>query len=315
MYLSIIIPIYYGSKTISRLVDSINSHIEKELDGKLYEIILVNDGSKDDTDLVCSNLAVTFPKTIKYFDLAKNFSEHNAVIAGLNNCQGMYAAIIDDDFQNPPSEIIKLLKKIQDSNADVVFAKYSQKKHHWFRNLGSKFNDYVGNIMLNKPKELYLCSFKIIRQNLIKEIIKYKGPFPYIDGLILRSTHHIETQLVIHDYRETGKSNYTLTKLISLWSNMFINFSIKPLRWSLVTGFIFSLSGFLLAIKFIIEKIIYPDIPIGWASAIVSTLIFSGVQLIVLGVVGEYIGRSYLGHTNTPQYVLRKVIANGKIIE
>lgn len=308
IYLSVVVPVYYGANTIEPLTYKIVSEF-KNLDKNFkYEIVLVNDGSKDNSDSIYISLTSKFVGIVHYIELAKNYGEHNAVIAGLNHCKGQFAVIIDDDFQNPPSEIIKLLNRIEQTGADVVFAKYEKKKHHTFRNLGSKFNDYVSNIMLGKPKDLYLCSFKILRRNLIDEVIKYTGPFPYLDGLILRSTHHISTEIVRHDDRVQGKSNYTLVKLISLWSNMFINFSIKPLRWSLFVGFIFSISGFLLSLMFIIEKIRHPELPLGWASVIVSTLIFSGVQLVVLGVIGEYMGRAYLGLTKTPQFVVRKNI-------
>lgn len=311
-YLSVVIPVYYGSKTIEPLVKTVVNLFQSELSHIESEIILVNDGSLDQSSAVCEKLAYAYPSSVCFIDLAKNFSEHNAVIAGLNFCHGQYAVIIDDDFQNPPSEIVKLLRKIEQTGADVVFAKYETKEHHWFRNIGSKFNDMVSNIMLNKPKSLYLCSFKIISRNLINQIIKYQGPFPYIDGLILRTTHFIETELVQHNKREVGRSTYTFSKLVALWSNMFINFSIKPLRWSLTLGFIFSLSGFFLALGFIIEKINNPSLPMGWTSVIVSTLILSGVQLIVLGVIGEYVGRAYLGLTQTPQFVVRKKIMGGK---
>lgn len=301
--LSVVVPVYYGANTVQKLVDRLSDELTNFVPS--FEIILVNDGSLDESDAICTQIALR-KKNVRYFQLAKNFSEHNAVMAGLNFSVGNYAVIIDDDFQNPPEEIAKLYKKIKNTNVDVVFARYEKKEHHWFRNLGSVFNDKVANIMLGKPNGLYLCSFKILSRWLIDEIVKYEQPFPYIDGLILRSTQHIETELVKHDPRVEGKSTYTLRKLIDLWSHLFINFSLVPLRASLLLGFLFAAFGFLLAVYFIIEKLRSPQLPLGWASTIISILILSGVQLIVMGMIGEYLGRAYLGQTKTPQFVVRK---------
>ncbi len=254
-----------------------------------------------------------YPDHVKYLELAKDFGEHGAVLAGLNFCTGNAAAVIDDDFQNPPEEILKLYEKMETTNSDVVYGYYDDKKHHWFRNLGSRFNDYVATILLEKPKDLYLCSFKIIRRNVINEIIKYKGPFPYIDGLILRSTYHIEKQLVSHSERVAGKSGYTFKKLLALWSNVFINFSIKPLRLSLLLGFASSIIGLITSVYFILEKIQNPNLPLGWASTTVSLLFIGGIQLVVIGMVGEYMGRMYLENTGTPQFIVRSRFEKGKM--
>ena len=304
--LSIIIPVYYGEKTIGSLVNKVHKLLSKKV--LSIEVVLVNDGSTDSSDDECRKLVKTYPKDVVYVSLAKNFSEHNAVMAGLNVSTGEFAVIIDDDFQNPPEEILKLFDRIQKTKADVVYSYYKQKKHSWFRNLGSRFNDKVANMVLDKPEDLYLSSFKIIRRNVINEVIKYTGPYPYIDGLILRATQHIDKQLVKHDERQIGKSNYTLKKLLLLWSNMFINFSIKPLRWSLYLGVIFALLGFVLAAGFIFEKLRNPDLPLGWASTTSSLLILSGIQLLILGMMGEFVGRMYLTHNVTPQYVIRDIV-------
>ena len=195
------------------------------------------------------------------------------ILCGLNYVSGDYIAIIDDDFQNPPSEIIKLVNEAIKNNSDVVYSKYEKKKHHWFRNLGSKFNDMVATWLLNKPKGLYLSSFKLIKKEVVKEIIKYHGPFPYIDGLLLRVTDNISSVVVEHSKRAEGESNYTLDKLIALWLNMFVNFSIKPLRIATVVGGLISFFSFFLGIYFIADKIINPATPMGWTSLIVSVLL------------------------------------------
>jgi polyisoprenyl-phosphate glycosyltransferase len=304
--LSILIPVFFGEKTIGSLVRTL--HEEAGTWNISFEVVLINDGSTDGSDAGCRALVTQFPATVVYAELARNFSEHNAVMAGLNLCRGKFAVIIDDDFQNPPREILKLYHKITTTGADVVYSYYSEKKHHWFRNFGSWLNDKMANYMLQKPSSLYLSSFKIIRRGLINEIIKYRGPLPYIDGLILRSTQHIETELVEHSARAEGRSNYTLRKLIALWSNMFINFSIQPLRVALFLGVLFSLAGFFAAILFFFERLSDSHLPLGWTSLIISVLILSGVQLLVLGVIGEFLGRLYLTETNNPQYVIRDLV-------
>ncbi len=301
MKISICIPVYNGEKTIEELVNAlIDEFKESEL-----EIILVNDGSKDSSEAVCERVANSKPE-VKFISLRKNFGEHNAVICALNYMTGDYAVIIDDDFQNMPSEIKKLLAIAPDF--DVVYSRYHQKKHHWFRNLGSSFNNYVANQLLHKPKDLYLSSFKVIKKEVVKEIIKYKGPFPYIDGLILRVTNSIGVVKVEHSERREGKSNYTLAKLISLWLNMFINFSIKPMRLFTIFGvFLFAL-GLGFSVYFVVEKIMDPTISVGWTSIIVSVLLLSGVQLVFLGMIGEYLGKQYLDQNGTPQWIVKKEI-------
>jgi polyisoprenyl-phosphate glycosyltransferase len=300
MLVSVVIPVYNGSKTIGRLVEEINRHLGTP------EIILVNDGSRDNSESVCEELARQHGN-VSFISLRRNFGEHNAVMCGLNYATGNYIAIVDDDFQNPPSEIIKLVEEAE-KGYDVVYSKYKFKKHSLFRNLGSRFNDYVATWLLNKPKNLYLSSFKVIHREVVKEIIKYKGPFPYVDGLILRVTGNFSTVLVEHSSREEGKSNYTLGKLISLYLNMFLNFSIKPLRIFTFLGVVSFIVGILLSVAFVIEKLLNPETAIGWTSTIVATLIFSGIQLMFLGLVGEYLGKSYLDQNKTPQWVVKKEV-------
>lgn len=299
---SIVIPVYNGARVVERLVTSLNS----QLSSLNFEIVLVNDGSSDDSDKVCSDIASHDPK-VKFINLSRNFGEHNAVMAGLNYCTGDYAVFLDDDFQNPPSEIVKLVNKINEGY-DVVFSFYERKEHHFFRNLGSKFNNYIASFLIRKPKDLYLSSFKVINRFMIDEIIKYQGSYPYIDGIILRSTDKYSAIPVNHNPREEGESGYTFGKLVSLWLNMFTSFSILPLRIATVLGFIFSMIGLILSIVFVIEKINNPALPIGWASVTVSIFILGSVQLFAIGMIGEYLGRLFLNSSGKPQYIVRTTI-------
>lgn len=303
MTLSIVIPVYNGASTIGALVRRLIELLPQRTDG--LQIVLVNDGSPDSSDVVCRDLRAEFPEVVEYVELARNFGEHNAVLAGLHQSRGEHVVIMDDDFQNPPEEALRLVAHARQHGYDVVYSAYQSKQHHWFRNLGSRFNDRVANVLLDKPPGLYLSSFKCLNRFTVNEILRYSGPFPYIDGLILRCTRRIGTLTVRHDPRREGRSNYTLTKLVRLWLNMFVNFSVLPLRLSTAAGFLLSAFGIVLGLWVVIERFLRPDNPVGWTSLIVCVLLFSGVQLVMLGIVGEYLGRLFLTSNQTPQFVVR----------
>lgn len=301
--ISIIIPVYNGANTIEKLVDELIRNIHPLFP---LEIVLINDDSPDNSETVCISLVEKYPKTVCFYSLSINVGEHNAVMAGLNEMTGDFAVIMDDDFQNPVSEVLKLIDYTVTNYYDVVYTYYAKKKHSFFRNIGSRFNDKAANLMLKKPKDLYLSSFKALNRFLVDEVIKYKLPFPYLDGLILRTTSNIGKILVEHNERKHGRSNYTLRKLFSLWMNMFTNFSILPLRMSVIVGFIFSAIGFILGIYVVFEKIVNPDMPLGYSSLFFVVSIYSGIQLIAIGMVGEYLGRVFLSQNKKPQYSIRK---------
>ena len=299
--LSIIVPVYNGATSIERLVREL---AQLRVDGGV-EVVLVNDCSPDNSWEIIQRLVKEAPMPLVAVDLARNFGEHNAVMAGYGACNGNYVINIDDDFQNPPSEVIKLLEYAQaHPEFDVIYTKYARKRHNFFRNLGSKFNDVVANFLLDKPKGLYLSSFRCVNRFLCDGIMEYVGPYPYIDGIILERTQRIGTLQVLHAPRVEGRSSYTLRKLIRLWLFMFVNFSVMPLRISSIMGFVFSGTGFVLAIYVVVESLTRGNPP-GWASISAGILVFSGIQMLMLGLVGEYLGRLYLMQKGKPQYVVR----------
>lgn len=302
--LSIVIPIYNAEKTIHGLVDELIKHL---ITRYKIEIVLVNDNSIDRSEEVCISLYEQYRDIVKFYSLSKNVGQHSAIMAGLSKITGDYTVIMDDDFQNPPSEVIKLVNTALGDDYDVVFSYYKEKKHSSFKNWGSRFNDKVANIMLQKPKDLYLSGFKVLNRFLVNEIIKYQSPFPYIDGLILQVTDKIGRVEVEHHTRQEGRSGYTLRKLISLWLNMFTNFSILPLRSSIILGFIFAFFGLVLGVYTIIEKILDPNLPTGFAALFFAISVFAGVQLISLGLIGEYVGRIFLSLNKKPQYTIKKI--------
>ena len=298
--ISVCIPVYNSEKTILKLVED----VKDKLHNYELEVILVNDGSKDSSEEICIGLSDKYD-FVKFISLRKNFSYHNAVLCGLTYMTGDYVAIIDDDFQNPPSEILLLIEEAQ-QGYDVVYSRYEEKRHHWFRNLGSQFNGMVATWLLDKPKGLYLSSSKLITKEVVNEIIKYSGPFPYIDGLIFRVTDNIGVKTVKHVDRLEGDSNYTFSKLIAQWMNMFVSFSIKPLRLATFFGLIISTVSFIFGMYFIVDKILHPDITLGWTSLITAILFFSGIQILFLGLLGEYLGKQYLDQNGTPAYIVKK---------
>ena len=305
--LSVIIPVYNGALSIAQLVESVSNELA-QID---FEIILVNDGSRDDSENICEGLAY-YDSRINFISLRKNFGEHNAVLCGLNAAQGEYSIIIDDDFQNPPSEIKKLYTHIISGCYDVVYSKYQLKKHGLYRNLGSKFHNLMASYILDKPSELYLSSFKIIKREIVEEIIQYTGPYPYIDGLILQSTDNIGVAVADHQKRESGKSNYTFRKLISLYLNMFINHSLKPIRIFMLVGLIFFILGIVSTAAVFIDYTFNHQEYSSWVFFTLLLETMSGLQLLFIGIIGEYMIKRITSLGGYPQFVIKSTVTNQK---
>jgi len=240
--------------------------------------------------------------------LARNFGEHGAILAGLRHTTGDVVAILDDDGQNPPAEVQRLVSTLVEKRCDAVYGRYRVKRHSFLRNLGSRFNDRMANWMLKKPPGLYLSSFKVLERFLVDEITRYEGAFPYIDGLILRTTRNIGQVDVEHRQREHGRSGYTAGKLAALWLNMFLNFSIAPLRLAALLGVAMSGFSLLLLVAIVIDKLyINPELTRGLPTVLALIVFFAGLQLVLLGTIGEYLGRLFLDHSKMPQCVVRYV--------
>jgi len=225
IFISIVIPVYNSEKTIAKMVDQLVAELEPKYH---LEIILVNDCSKDRSEEACIAIYEKYSKVVRFFSLAENVGEHNAVMAGLNQVRGDYAVIMDDDFQNPVSEAVRLIEAAVKNKFDVIYTYGEKSKRPLFRRLGSWFANQTAGIVLKKPADLYLSSFKIINRVTIDQIIKYKLPFTYIDGLILQTTGNIGKIRVQEHKRLTGRSGYSLKKLFSLWLNMVFHFSALP---------------------------------------------------------------------------------------
>ena len=302
--LTIIVPVYRGAATIGKLVAAVSQL--RPAGG--IEIILVNDGSPDDSGDVCRRLAETATVPLTYIEHARNFGEHNAVMTGLRHARGAYVINMDDDLQNPPEELIRLYDHARLGGWDVVYTRYAKKEHEGWRNLGSRFANRIADSLLDKPRGLYLSSFRCMSAMVVREVTKYSGPYPYIDGLIMQVTQRIASIEVAHYARADGVSNYNMRRLVRLWLNLATNFSVLPLRLAIFAGAGMAALGFIAALIVIIEAI-FLETPSGWASNMTLMLLIAGVQFMILGVMGEYLGRAFLSANGKPQGVVREVIA------
>ena len=305
---SFVIPCYRSAQTIGKVVDEIDATM-KGMDAYDYEIVLVNDGSPDETYDVIRGLCAG-RKDICGVNLAKNFGQHAALMAGFGYVHGDVAVCLDDDGQTPADEVGKLLAGIEEG-FDVVYARYTHKRHSGFRNFGSRINELMTRVMLGKPKELYVSSYFAVRRFVVEEMLRYKNPYPYVIGLVLRTTKNITNVDVTHRERENGISGYTVGKLLGLWFNGFTAFSIKPLRFATVVGFMSACAGFLYGVYTVIKKFVNPDVPVGFSAMMAMLVFIGGMIMIMLGMIGEYIGRIYISLNSSPQYVISECINAG----
>lgn len=300
--ISVVIPCYQSEQTIEQVVLELEQTLSKRAEVD-WEIILVSDASPDNVYAVIQKLAKQNPK-IKGINFSKNFGQHAAILAGFRAAKGEVVVTLDDDGQTPASAIYKLIDKL-DEGYDVVFARYDDKKHSSFRNWGSHVNLYMMEALIGKPKGLVANSYMALQRFLVEEIIRYQNAFPYIAGLIFRSSIHATDVLVDHKARSQGQSGYTLGKLLKLWLNGFTAFSVQPLRLGIYLGALSAFFGFVYGVYTIIDKLLHPLMPMGYASTMAVLLFMGGLILMILGLIGEYVGRIYICINQSPQYVIK----------
>lgn len=304
--ISVVIPCYKSSHTIGKVVEMTAEELER-LGYPEYEFVLVDDCSPDGGETAARLRGLSEEHDyVKAVLLAKNVGQHNALMAALNYAQGDLIIGMDDDMQTHPSQIQYLLAEL-DRGYDIVYGYYPEKKASGFRSLGSYFNYLSVRVLIGKPKELKTSSFWVIRKFVRDSVIEYKNPYAYIQGLFLRTTRNISCVPIKHFEREVGASGYTFSKLVKLWSNI-MGFSVIPLRLAAWAGGLFAALGIIGALLVFIRKLMIPTMAIGWPSMMVAICFFSGINLMVLGLVGEYIGRMFLGLNHEPQYVVREVL-------
>lgn len=339
--ISFVIPCYRSENTIEKVVGEIRETMKMRPE-YTYEIVLVNDGSPDNVWEVIRRLsreenasaqAVTEAAEIQEdaaergpecgkvnvngcvigVDLAKNFGQHCALMAGYKQAKGDIIVSLDDDGQTAPSEVFKLLDKLEEGY-DVVYATYPEYHQTWFRKWGSDFAHKMTNFVFGfKEDTTKGTSYFATRRFIVDEILRYDHPYPAVGGLILRATRNIAYVPVEHRERISGSSGYTLRTLIALWMNGFTAFSVRPLELGAYVGVLFSAIGFLFALITIIRKLVNPDIQAGWSSMMSALMIIGGIIMLMLALIGEYIGRIYICINNAPQYVVREVVGESKI--
>lgn len=306
--LSFVIPLYHSAETIGAVVHEIEA---LPIEGG-HEIVLVHDGSGEATSRVGRELVRHAKVPITLIEHARNYGEHNAVLTGWRHARGAHIVNLDDDGQHPPTEAVRLWQHARQNGLDVVFGHYEEKQHSRWRNFGSWFTNRMTDWALDKPHGFYLSSFRCVSAFVAQQVVSYAGPYPYIDGLLLQVTQRIGSIQVRHEPRKAGASTYTFRRLVRLWLSAWINFSVLPLRVATVAGLAIALIGViaLVGVAWLWWKGIGPASGWGWIMA--SLLIFSGAQLVMLGLIGEYVGRMFLAVNQRPQSVVREVFASQK---
>lgn len=301
--MSVIIPVYNSARTIQELIDRLFALKENNL----QEVIFVDDNSIDNSWEVIRDCIAQNDK-IKAIQLGKNFGQHNAIMTGIRYAQGDVCVVLDDDLQNPPEEIPKLVTALSDNGVDVVYGRYAHKQQSKLRNIGSRINDYMADVLIQRGKGIELSSFFAFRRYLIEEMIRYDGPYVYLPGILFRSTSRISNLLVNHNSRKVGKSNYGFRKLLRLWLYGFLSFSIYPIQIITYLGLsIFLLCSFYIVYA-VIVKILSPAVPMGWTTIVAIVTGLGGLNIMFLGIIGEYVGRLFLTANKQPQSVVRQTI-------
>jgi undecaprenyl-phosphate 4-deoxy-4-formamido-L-arabinose transferase len=304
--ISIVVPVYRSEKILPHLLSKVVEAMAYAKDRR-YELILVNDASPDHSWEVIEDLAARHD-FVRGICLMKNVGQHNATMAGLAQARGNVIVIMDDDLQHPPTSIQLLVTEIESDGYDVCYTVYANRKHKAWKKWGSWFNDKVASVLLDKPPGLYLSSFKALRRAIVQQIITYDGPYAYIDGLILDVTHRYTVVTIEHQSRLEGEGNYNIRRSISLWLKMATSFSVLPLRIASLLGAAAAGLSIVTTAALVVQKLVRPETPAGWTSLVALVLLLGGLQLLSLGIIGEYIGRSYLKLNRKPQYVIRKII-------
>lgn len=309
--LSFVIPLYNSAETIGPLVRAIGG---LSVEGG-HEIVLVNDGSSDATVAICRGLARESRVPLVYVEHARNYGEHNAVLTGWRHASGAHVVNLDDDGQHPPAEAVRLWRHAKATGADVVFGHYIEKQHSAWRNFGSWFTNRMTDWALEKPAGFYLSSFRCVTAFVAQEVANNRGPAPYIDGLILQVTQRIESLPVRHEPRQAGASGYTFGRLVQLWMSAWVNFSVLPLRVATVLGLALAGMGVVGFGWVVWLRLTHQGPTFGWGSLMAALLLFAGAQLVLLGVIGEYVGRMFLAVNQRPQSVVREVVRTGRAEE
>ncbi len=303
MNLSVVVPVYRSADCLPALVERVRDTLGAH--SAAFELILVNDASPDASWQVISALSDQHPFVVG-LNLRKNVGQDNAIMAGLHYATGAVVIIMDDDLQHDPADIPRLAAALA-GGADVAYAMFDEKHQAWWKNAGSWFNGRVAVVVLGKPPDVYISPYKAIRQDVVREIVRYDGPFTYVDGIIFIITSNIIQVPATHHTRFAGSSNYDLIRSVRVWLKLATGFSVIPLRIAAFMGGAIALLSFFMAAYFMIQALLLEKIPEGYPSLIVSVYFLGGIQLVALGAMGEYVGRIFLTQNRTPQFTIKDV--------
>ena len=300
---SVIVPVFNSCESLKELYEKIADTFDRI--GKSFEVIFVDDASADCSWDVLKELQQEYLNKVVAIRLSKNFGQHNATLCGIAAASSEYIITIDDDLQNPPSEIVKLIDRMNETDADVVYGIYSQKQHSMVRNMGSM-------ALKGSSRRLFQTkgagsSFRLIRSAMARNLLNHQITFIYLDELFNWYTSNIEFATVEHHKRPYQKSNYTNRTLFSMLSNLVIYYTAIPLQLMVYGGFISSLISFIIGLVFIYKKLVN-DVPLGFTAVIVAVLFSTSIVLLSLGVLGEYLSRIYNVQNRKPPYSIKTII-------
>jgi undecaprenyl-phosphate 4-deoxy-4-formamido-L-arabinose transferase len=302
MAVSVVVPVYNSADCLPELLARLEAELGRS--GERFEVILVDDDSRDPSWRTITELAGRYP-VLRGLRLRRNGGQDTAIMAGLRQAAGEVVIVMDDDLQHDPADIRTLRAALEAEGRDVMYARFATKRQAWWKNLGSRLNDRLAVLVLGKPEDVYMSPFKAIRGDVVREIIRYDGPYSYVDGLLFTVTSNIGQVDVVHHQRFAGRSNYNLIRSIRVGLKLATNFSIVPLRLATLAGGIMSLIAFVLGVTFLIQTLWFEKMPEGWPSLMVTVLFLGGIQLVGIGAVGEYIGRIYITQNKRPQLTIR----------
>lgn len=299
--ISVIIPVYNSADTIV----SLHRRIVSVLTGLVvdYEIIFINDASMDKSLDIIYSLSKN-DENVKCIDFNKNYGQHSALLCGIRQAKYEFIVTLDDDLQNPPEEIPKLLEKL-DQGYDVVYGYPKNEQHGLFRNIASIFTKMALKTTMGVSIARHVSAFRVFRTELRDSFSDYKGSFISIDVLLSWGTNSFFASPVNHEKRTEGQSNYTFRKLINHALNMVTGFSVLPLQIASIIGFVFSIFGVIILI-YVLGRFLFQGSPVPGFPFIASIIaIFSGAQLLAIGIIGEYLARIYFRTMNKPQYSIK----------
>jgi glycosyltransferase involved in cell wall biosynthesis len=309
MDLSIVVPVFRSADCIAPLCEAVESALSGS--GLSHELLLVNDGSPDNSweSIRCACARHPF---IIGINLRRNVGQDNAIMAGLRRCSGDVVVIMDDDLQHDPVDILRLYDQVRKGH-DVCLARFDHKEQSWWKNAGSNLAGWSAKVLIGKPQHLYLSPYKALCRAIVNEICVFDGPYTFIDGIILTITTDFIEVPAQHKARYAGHGNYTFVTSILLWLKLVTSFSEAPLRIISLCGFCISAVSFITGSYFIFEHVVLQSIVPGWTSLIVTVLFLGGLQLVGLGMLGEYVGRTYVKLNRTSQFSIKEIIPRQRV--